>query len=1247
VHLHHPDLMNTFDQLNQLLSESILIIDGAMGSLIQGYRLDEAGFRGEAFKDHPSSLQGNNDLLSITQPDIIEEIHRLYLESGADIIETNTFTATSISQADYGLENYAYDINIAAAQIAKRAALAIMAIDPSRPRFVAGSLGPTTKTGSLSPDVNNPAYRAVTFDAFVESYSEQARGLLDGGVDILLVETHIDTLNMKAALFAVNSLFDQGMRRVPLMASFSIVDASGRTLSGQTVEACWTSIRHAGLFSVGINCSLGAPEMRPYIEELSAIAPLPMTCYPNAGMPNEMGGYDDTPEHMAEVLGDFVAQGWLNMVGGCCGSTPDHIAAIADAVRTKGKVRKLPTEKLLSRYSGLEPFTIRPDSNFTMIGERTNVTGSRKFARLIRKEKYEEALEVARQQVEGGANIIDVNMDEGLLDSEQVMTTFLNLIAAEPEIARVPVMIDSSKWSVIEAGLKCVQGKGIANSISLKEGETAFKAKARLVQRYGAAVVVMAFDEEGQATSIDRKVDILDRSYHILTEEIGFPPTDVIFDPNILTVGTGIEEHNDYAVNFIEATRRLKDQLPLAKVSGGVSNISFSFRGNDYIREVMHAAFLYHAIQAGMDMGIVNAGQLAIYEEIDPEARERIEDVLFNRREDATERLLELAETKKSSGVTRQEEDTSWRKGTVEERLAHAIIKGIADYAVEDVEEARQKYDRSLHVIEGPLMSGMSVVGDLFGAGKMFLPQVVKSARVMKKAVAHLIPFMEAEQGATDGERHYQGIILMATVKGDVHDIGKNIVGVVLGCNNYKIIDLGVMVPAEKILQAAIEENADIIGLSGLITPSLDEMVHVAREMEREAFEIPLLIGGATTSKKHTAIKVAPGYHGPAVHVLDASRAVEVVGHLISDDLRPKYMTGIREDYQRVRDAYEGRTPRIPLLTLEEARRRRTDIDWSSTQIDTPEFTGIRVDENYSLEEIVPYIDWTPFFNAWELRGRYPAILDDDVVGAQAKELFGDAQVVLQHIVDGKLLQARAVWGFFPANADGDSIVLYTDETRSDVLTTFHMIRRQRPRSEQAQCHALSDFIAPITSHRADYIGAFAVTTGIGLDALVAAYEADHDDYHAIMVKAIADRLAEAFAEQTHQRARHAWGYGRDEQLNQNDLIREKYRGIRPAPGYPACPDHTEKRILFDLLKAEEKTGISLTESYAMMPASSVSGLYFGHPDARYFAVGKIGRDQIEDYAARTQMTIEAVERWLAPNLDYDPVAQTAVDAAG
>jgi 5-methyltetrahydrofolate--homocysteine methyltransferase len=1239
--------MTTREQLDALLAERILIIDGAMGSLIQGYRLTEEDFRGRRFADHPHSLKGNNDLLSLTRPDVVEAIHRRYLDAGADIIETNTFTATSISQADYGMEAWVYDINVAAARVARRAKETVMAADPSRPRFVAGSIGPTTRTASLSPDVNNPAYRAVSFDQLVESYTEQAQGLLDGGVDILLVETHIDTLNLKAALFAINTLFDQGARRVPLMASFSIVDASGRTLSGQTVEACWTSISQADLFSVGINCSLGAPEMRPYIEELAALAPIHVTCYPNAGMPNEMGGYDDTPENMAEVLGEFAALGWFNMVGGCCGTTPDHVRAIAEVIHSRGRVRVPPKPEPYSRYSGLEPLVVRPDSNFIMIGERTNVTGSRKFARLILNGQYEEALEVARDQVDGGANIIDINMDEGLLDSEAAMTTFLNLIASEPDIARVPVMIDSSRWSAIEAGLKCVQGKSIVNSISLKEGEETFRRQGRLIKRYGAAVVVMAFDEQGQATEIDHKVDILARSFRILTEEVGLDPTDIIFDPNILTVATGIEEHNNYAVNFIEATRRLKNIFPLVKVSGGVSNISFSFRGNDYIREAMHAAFLYHAIQSGMEMGIVNAGQLAIYEDIDPETLIYVEDVLLNRRPDATERLLEYSETRRRQGRSRQKDEEDWRDSPVEERLKYALVKGIADYIEADVEEARLKFDRPLQVIEGPLMAGMSVVGDLFGAGKMFLPQVVKSARVMKKAVAYLIPFMENEKRAGGGERSYQGTVLMATVKGDVHDIGKNIVGVVLGCNNYRIIDLGVMVPAEKILRTAREEKADIIGLSGLITPSLDEMVHVAMEMEREGFELPLIIGGATTSRKHTAIRIAPAYHGPTVHVLDASRAVEVVGNLISPELRSGYMSAMRSAYQRLREDHESRAPRIPLLPLSEARKRRHPVDWNAVEIDTPEFLGVRTEPDVDLNAVVPYIDWTPFFNVWELRGRYPAILDDPDVGEQARTLYEDARAMLEDLVRNRRLTARAVWGFFPASARGDDIVVYTDESRTRTLTTFHTLRQQRPRSENAACYALADFIAPVESGRADYIGVFAVTAGIGLDALVSVYEADHDDYHSIMVKALADRLAEALAEQTHRRARQAWGYGRQENLNYYDLIKEKYRGIRPAPGYPACPDHTEKQILLDLLQAEARVGIHLTENYAMLPAASVSGLYFAHPDARYFSVGKIGRDQVEEYSARKGMTVEIMERWLAPVLDYEPIRQTGENAAG
>ena len=1230
--------------LDRLLAERILIIDGAMGSVLQGHVLDEADFRGDTFKDHPVSLRGDLDVLSITRPELIEQVHREYLDAGADIIETNTFNATAISQADYGLQDRVYDINVAAASIAKRATGASMAADPDRPRFVAGALGPTTRSASVASDVSDPSFRSVTFDDLAAAYGEQARGLLDGGVDLLLAETQIDTLNLKAALFAINRLFDEGMHRVPVMASFCIIDASGRTLSGQTVEACWTSIRHGDLYSVGINCALGAKELRPYIEELSEIANLPVTCYPNAGLPNEMGGYDDTPEHMAKVLGDFAEEGWLNMVGGCCGTTPEHVAAISEAVRRRGKLRVPHPGAPLSRYSGLETFTVRPDGNFTMIGERTNVTGSRKFARLVRQEKYEEALGVARQQIEGGANIIDVNMDEGLLDSERAMTTFLNLIASEPDIAATPVMIDSSSWPVIEAGLKCAQGKSIANSISLKEGEEVFKHQARLAKRYGAAVVVMAFDEDGQATDTDRKVEILSRSYRILTEEIGMDPTDIIFDPNILTVATGIEEHDDYAINFIEAVRRLKARHPLARVSGGVSNISFSFRGNDHIREVMHAAFLYHAIQAGLDMGIVNAGQLAIYEDIEPETLAMVEDVLFNRRPDATERLLEFAASSKGPASGSAEKDESWRDDSLEERISHALVNGIADHILEDMDEALQRYDRPLHIIEGPLMAGMSIVGDLFGEGKMFLPQVVKSARVMKKAVAHLVPLMEAEHG-DGGERQYQGTILLATVKGDVHDIGKNIVGVVLGCNNYRIIDLGVMVPAEKIIGTAVEEGVDLIGLSGLITPSLHEMIHVAREIERNGFELPLLIGGATTSRRHTAIKIEPAYHGPTVHVTDASRAVEVVGSLISDALRPEYARRVREDYRQIRETYESRTPRAPLVPFAESSARQAVLEWSAATIAVPEFTGVRVDDDYPLEELVPYIDWTPFFSAWELRGRYPAILEDEKVGEEARKLFEDARNLLDEILDGRSLRARAAWGFFPAHSTGNDIVLLDDPARSEALATFPMLRQQRPRSGDGPCLSLSDFVGPEGTE--DYLGAFAVTAGIGLDELVRRYETDHDDYRAIMVKALADRLAEAFAELTHQRARRAWGYGHNEDLTGEDLIREKYRGIRPAPGYPACPDHTEKRRLFDLLQAEERTGVTLTESYAMDPPPSVAGLYFGHPDARYFNVGKIGRDQVEDYARRKRMTVETVERWLAPNLDYEPVDGSNVSPGG
>jgi 5-methyltetrahydrofolate--homocysteine methyltransferase len=1095
-------------------------------------------------------------------------------------------------------------------------------------------MGPTNRTASLSPDVNNPAFRAVTYDQLVEAYTEQARGILDGGVDVLLVETVFDSLNSKAALFAIDRYFVQIGRRVPVMVSFTITQrGNNRTLSGQTVEAYWNSISHMPLLSVGINCALGAREMRPHIEELSTIAPVYLSCYPNAGLPNAFGGFDETPEMMAADLREFAENGWLNIVGGCCGTTPAYIKAIANAVR-EFKPRQPAHPSPYSRLSGLEPLTIRPDTNFLNIGERTNVTGSPKFAKLILSGDYEGALTVARQQVDGGAQVIDINMDEGLLDSEKAMVTFLNLIASEPDIARVPVMIDSSKWSVIEAGLKCVQGKPIVNSISLKEGEQAFREHARLVRRYGAAMVVMAFDEQGQADTFERKIQICERAYRILTEEVGCPPQDIIFDPNILTVATGIEEHNNYAVNFIEATRWIKANLPLCKVSGGVSNISFSFRGNNLVREAMHSAFLYHAIKAGLDMGIVNAGQLAVYEEIPKDLLELVEDVLLNRRPDATERLVTFADTVKQKEKTVEEQDT-WRAGTVEERLSHALVRGIVDFIESDVEEARQKYPKPLEVIEGPLMAGMEIVGDLFGAGKMFLPQVVKSARVMKKAVAYLLPFMEAEKLAS-GNHQAQGKILLATVKGDVHDIGKNIVGVVLGCNNYQVIDLGVMVPCDKILTVAREEKVDIIGLSGLITPSLDEMVHVAKEMTREGGQVPLLIGGATTSKAHTAVKIAPAYRHGVVHVLDASRAVGVVGSLISPEQKAAFVEKTTSEQEQARKAHADRGPKS-LLSLEQAQGNRMPIIWRAEDIPTPAFTGLRVLQSVPLDRLVPFIDWTPFFHTWELRGRYPGIFDDATVGPKAKELFDDAQRLLKEIVDKKLLTARGVYGFYPANSVGDDIELYADETRAEVLTTFHTLRQQGEKPDGQYNLALADYVAPQSTGLRDYLGAFAVTAGIGVEALCARFEKDHDDYNSIMAKALADRLAEAFAEWLHKQVRDEWGYGKDEQFSREDLIRERYRGIRPAPGYPACPDHTEKRLLFDLLQAENNAGISLTETYAMLPASSVSGLYFAHPESRYFAVGKIGRDQVLDYHRRKQMDLGVVERWLSPNLNYDP----------
>jgi 5-methyltetrahydrofolate--homocysteine methyltransferase len=1192
--------------LEALLRNRIAILDGPMGTMIQAHRLDEAGYRGH-FKDHPADLRGNNDLLNLTQPDIIRNIHRQFLQAGADVIETNTFNSNALSMADYKMEGLVYELNVAGARLARSVAAEFSG------RFVAGAVGPTNRTASISPDVNNPAFRATTFDELVRAYYEQTRGLMDGGVDLLLAETIFDTLNAKAALYAFEQYFLDTGRRVPVMASVTITDNSGRTLSGQTIEAFWNSIAHANLLSVGINCALGGRQMRPYIEELSSIAPVYISCYPNAGLPNAFGGYDEQAEETAGVLQEFAANGWLNIVGGCCGTTPAHIRAIADAVRHL-KPRVPPDREPWTRLSGLEALNLSPHVNFVNIGERTNVTGSPKFSRLILAGLFEEALAVGRQQVEGGAQIIDVNMDEGLLDSEAAMVRFLNLIAAEPDIARVPIMIDSSKWSVIEAGLKCVQGKGIVNSISLKEGEEVFKRHAATIRRYGAAAIVMAFDERGQADTIERRVEICTRAYRILTEEVGFPPQDIIFDPNILTVATGMEEHNNYAVNFIEATRKIKATLPLAKVSGGVSNISFSLRGNNTVREAMHSAFLYHAIRAGMDMGIVNAGQLAVYEEIPKDLLDLVEDVLLNRRSDATERLIAFADSVKQQDKAGIRED-AWRAGPVEERLKHALVHGVVDFIETDVEEARQKYSRPLAVIEGPLMGGMNVVGDLFGAGKMFLPQVVKSARVMKKAVAYLTPYMEAEKQS--GGASSQGRIVMATVKGDVHDIGKNIVGVVLACNNYEVIDLGVMVPAEKILDTATQKKADIVGLSGLITPSLDEMVHVAKEMDRREFQTPLLIGGATTSRIHTAVKIAPAYRNCVVHVLDASRAVGVVGQLVSSGLRAPFEERNRMEQDASREKYLASQTQVSLWSLEEARSRRAMLDFSS--VPKPGFTGVRVLKRLPLDKLVPFIDWSPFFHVWELKGLYPAVLAD----TKARELFDDAQKLLAAIVRDGLLQAHGVYGFWPANSTGDDIELYRDESRSDVLAIFHSLRQQTKKAEGEPNYALADFVAPAGIPY--YVGAFAVTAGDGQNELCAGFEKDHDDYNSIMAKALADRLAEAFAEYLHRQARMDWGI--IENLSNTDLIAEKFQGIRPAPGYPAMPDHSEKRILFDLLDAENNAGVHLTESFAMLPAASVSGLYFSHPQAKYFSVGRIGRDQVEDYARRKAVNPIELER--------------------
>ncbi len=1222
--------------IRQELAKRILVIDGAMGTMIQRYQLTESDFRGERFKNHPSDVQGNNDLLNITRPDIIKAIHAEYLSAGADIIETNTFSTQRISLADYQMESLAYELSFEGARLAKEVATEFTRNNPNKPRFVAGAIGPTNRTASLSPDVNDPGYRAVTFDDLTEAYYEQIRGLIDGGADVLLVETIFDTLNAKSALFAIKKYEQEIGRKIEIMISGTITDASGRTLSGQTVEAFLNSVNHADLLSIGLNCALGAKDMRPHIEELSAKSASFISAYPNAGLPNEFGAYDEVPHETAHLLEDFIENGFVNIVGGCCGTTPDHIKCIAEKA-AQYPPRTPPVPEPFLRLSGLEALTLTPETNFVNIGERTNVTGSPKFSKLILGGDFEGALAVARQQVEGGAQIIDVNMDEGMLDSEASMVKFLNLIASEPDIAKLPIMVDSSKWTVIEAGLKCLQGKGIVNSISLKEGEETFKEHANKIKQYGAAVVVMAFDEQGQADSLARRKEICQRSYTILVDEIHFPPQDIIFDPNILTVATGLEEHNNYAVDFIEATRWIKQNLPLAKVSGGVSNISFSFRGNNTVREAMHSAFLYHAIKAGFDMGIVNAGMLEVYEEIPKDLLALVEDVLLNRRVDATERLVEFADTIKTKGrvIVKDEE---WRKSIVQDRLSHSLVKGIIDYLDQDVEEARQYYPKPLDVIEGPLMAGMNIVGDLFGAGKMFLPQVVKSARVMKKAVAYLLPFIEEEKrlNANSNQRKNAGKILLATVKGDVHDIGKNIVGVVLACNNFEVIDLGVMVPAQEIIRKAREEQVDIIGLSGLITPSLDEMVHFAKEMEREGFTCPLIIGGATTSRIHAAVKIAPNYSGPAIHVLDASRSVTVCSNLMNRDTREEYIQNISHEYSISREAHLNKRTDKRFKTIEEARELKFKINLESHRPPKPTFLGTKILEDFPLAELVPYIDWTPFFHTWELRGTYPKIFQDSFVGTEAEKLFDDAQVLLDQIVREKLLKANVVIGFWPANAVADDIELYTNESREHVFSTIHTLRQQSEKAKGEPHYALSDFIAPKASCIPDYFGGFAVTTGIGCDELVAEFEKQHDDYNSIMFKALADRLAEALAERMHERVRKEyWSYAVEERLSNEELIKEKYTGIRPAPGYPACPDHTEKNILFDLLNAEKATGIRLTENFAMYPTAAVSGFYFSHPESRYFGLGKINKDQVLDYAKRKNMSIEEAERWLAPNLAY------------
>jgi len=1283
--------------IREILKDRILVLDGAMGSLIQEYKLSDADYRGEKFKDFPHEVKGNNDMLSITKPEVIKEIHAKYFEAGADIAETNTFSGTSIAMADYHMEDYVYELNYQSAKIAREVADEYTAKNPAKPRFVAGSIGPTNRTLSLSPDVNDPGFRAITFDELVDAYYEQIQGLVDGGADVLLVETIFDTLNAKAALYAIDlfahdvkngtvrplksgsmpkqtraNLVEFVKNNIPVMVSGTITDASGRTLSGQTTEAFLTSVSHIDLLSIGLNCALGADLMRPYVQILANEAPFMVSAHPNAGLPNEMGEYDQSPAEMAVIVEDFLQNGFMNIIGGCCGTTPAHIKAIAE-VASKYKPREIPTFEPIQKVSGLEPLKMTKETNFVNVGERCNVTGSKAFARLIREGKYDDALSVARNQAENGAQVIDVNLDEGMIDGVEAMTTFLNLIAAEPDIARLPIMIDSSKWEVIEAGLKCVQGKSIVNSISLKEGEAKFKESAEKVKRYGAATVVMAFDEVGQADSYERRIEICKRAYDILVNEVNFPPQDIIFDPNILTVATGLEEHNNYAVDFINATRWIKENLPYAKVSGGVSNISFSFRGNEPVREAMHTIFLYHAIKAGMDMGIVNAGQLGVYDDIPKDMLELCEDVLLNRRPDATERLVTFAETVKSKGKE-QVVDNSWRELPVGKRLEHALIKGLTEFIDEDVEEARQGFEKPLQVIEGPLMDGMNVVGDLFGEGKMFLPQVVKSARVMKKAVAYLLPFIEEEklQNRVEGDAETSsnaGKILLATVKGDVHDIGKNIVGVVLACNNYEIIDLGVMVPTNKILEEAKKHNVDIIGLSGLITPSLDEMVGVAKEMERQGFKVPLLIGGATTSRIHTAVKIDPHYSGPVIHVLDASKSVPVAGRLMQNEqTSQEIFDEIKAQYAQLRIDHASRQKDKNFIPIEKARENHVKIDWSNYKATKPKFLGTKVFEDYDLAEIAKYIDWTPFFQTWQLSGKYPKIFDDEIVGKEAKKLYDDAQAMLKKVITEKSLQAKAVVGFYPANSVGDDIVLHNFEAyeydaagqgalkntgyrilsetavsstgelvENPPLAVLHHLRQQNLKAQNLPNLCLSDFVAPLSgAGGADYIGGFAVTAGLGIEALLEQYEKEHDDYNSIMLKAIADRLAEAFTELMHERVRKEfWGYVSDETLSNEELIAEKYQGIRPAPGYPACPDHTEKTALFNLLDAD-RIGIELTESFAMYPASSVSGWYFAHPESKYFTIGKIAKDQVIDYANRKNMPLEEVEKWLAPVLNYD-----------